>query len=46
MMCGAADEGRLLYFCIVGEGIGLWRRGTCRTDGRGGIGGRMMTCGR
>lgn len=39
-------RGRLLYLC-GGEGrIWLRRRGTCRTDGRGGIGGRMMTCGR
>ena len=39
--------GRLLYLCVGGEGrIWLRRRGTCRTDGRGGIGGRMMTCGR
>ena len=35
-------RGRLLYLC-GGEGrIWLRRRGTCRTDGRGGIGGRMM----
>ena len=40
-------RGRLLYLCVGGEGrIWLRRRGTCRTDGRGGIGGRMMTCGR
>ena len=47
MMCGAADEGSAALFVCGGEGrIGLRRRGTCRTDGRGGIGGRMMTCGR
>lgn len=45
MICGAADEGRLLYLYVGGR-IWLRRRGTCRTDGRGGIGGRMMTCGR
>lgn len=39
-------RGRLLYLCVWGGRIWLWRRGTCRTDGRGGIGGRMMTCGR
>ena len=38
-------RGRLLYLCVGGR-IWLRRRGTCRTDGRGGIGGRMMTCGR
>ena len=38
-------RGRLLYL-FVGGRIWLRRRGTCRTDGRGGIGGRMMTCGR
>lgn len=47
MMCGAADEGSAALFVCGGEGrIWLRRRGTCRTDGRGGIGGRMMTCGR
>lgn len=48
MSCGAADEGSAaLFVCGGGEGrIWLRRRGTCRTDGRGGIGGRMMTCGR
>lgn len=47
MMCGAADEGSAALFVCGGEGrIWLQRRGTCRTDGRGGIGGRMMTCGR
>ena len=45
MICGAADDGRLLYLYVGGR-IWLRRRGTCRTDGRGGIGGRMMTCGR
>ena len=39
-------RGRLLYLCVWGGRIWLRRRGTCRTDGRGGIGGRMMTCGR
>ena len=39
-------RGRLLYLCVGGGRIWLRRRGTCRTDGRGGIGGRMMTCGR
>ena len=43
MMCGVADEGSAALFVCGGEGrIWLWRRGTCRTDGRGGIGGRMM----
>ena len=44
MMCGVADEGSAaLFVCGGGEGrIWLRRRGTCRTDGRGGIGGRMM----
>lgn len=47
MICGAADEGSAALFVCGGEGrIWLRRRGTCRTDGRGGIGGRMMTCGR
>ena len=47
MSCGAADEGSAALFVCGGEGrIWLRRRGTCRTDGRGGIGGRMMTCGR
>lgn len=47
MMCGVADEGSAALFVCGGEGrIWLRRRGTCRTDGRGGIGGRMMTCGR
>lgn len=47
MMCGAADEGSAALFVCGGEGrIWLRHRGTCRTDGRGGIGGRMMTCGR
>lgn len=32
--------------CVWEGRIWLRRRGTCRTDGRGGIGGRMMTCGR
>ena len=45
MICGAADEGSAALF-VWGGGIWLRRRGTCRTDGRGGIGGRMMTCGR
>ena len=40
-------RGRLLYLCVGGGGTDLApARGTCRTDGRGGIGGRMMTCGR
>lgn len=43
MICGAADEGSAALFVCWGEGrIWLRRRGTCRTDGRGGIGGRMM----
>lgn len=43
MMCGVADEGSAALFVCGGEGrIWLRRRGTCRTDGRGGIGGRMM----
>ena len=43
MICGAADEGSAALFVCGGEGrIWLRRRGTCRTDGRGGIGGRMM----
>ena len=47
MIFGAADEGSAALFVFGGEGrIWLRRRGTCRTDGRGGIGGRMMTCGR
>lgn len=47
MICGAADEGSAALFVCGGEGrIWLRCRGTCRTDGRGGIGGRMMTCGR
>ena len=47
MICGAADEGSAALFVCGGEGrIWLRRRGTCRTDGRGGIGGRVMTCGR
>lgn len=47
MIFGAADEGSAALFVCGGEGrIWLRRRGTCRTDGRGGIGGRMMTCGR
>lgn len=47
MICGAADEGSAALFVCGGEGrIWLRRRGTCRTDGRGGIDGRMMTCGR
>lgn len=46
MICGAADEGSAALFVCGGGRIWLWRRGTCRTDGRGGIGGRMMTCGR
>ena len=47
MICGAADEGSAALFVCGGEGrIWLRRRGTCRTDGRGGIGGWMMTCGR
>ena len=47
MICGAADEGSAALFVCGGAGrIWLRRRGTCRTDGRGGIGGRMMTCGR
>lgn len=47
MSCGAADEGSAALFVCGGEGrIWLRHRGTCRTDGRGGIGGRMMTCGR
>ena len=47
MICGAADEGSAALFVCGEEGrIWLRRRGTCRTDGRGGIGGRMMTCGR
>ena len=47
MICGAADEGSAaLFVCGGGGRIWLRRRGTCRTDGRGGIGGRMMTCGR
>ena len=42
MICGAADEGSAALF-VWGEGrIWLRRRGTCRTDGRGGIGMRMM----
>ncbi len=28
-----------IFVCVWG--IGLWRRGTCRTGGRGGVGGRM-----
>ena len=46
MICGAADEGSAALFVWEGGRIWLRRRGTCRTDGRGGIGGRMMTCGR
>ena len=46
MICGAADEGSAALFVCEGGRIWLRRRGTCRTDGRGGIGGRMMTCGR
>ena len=43
MICGAADEGSAALFVCGGEGrIWLRRRGTCRTDGRGGIGGWMM----
>ena len=38
-------RGRLLYLCGGGTDLAP-ARGTCRTDGRGGIGGRMMTCGR
>ena len=46
MICGAADEGSAALF-VWGGGTDLApARGTCRTDGRGGIGGRMMTCGR
>ena len=38
MSCGAADEGSAALFVCGGEGrIWLRRRGTCRTDGRGGI---------
>lgn len=35
-------RGRLLYLCVGGGGtdLGSGARGTCRTDGRGGIGGR------
>lgn len=47
MSCGAADEGSAALFVCGGGGTDLApARGTCRTDGRGGIGGRMMTCGR
>lgn len=43
MSCGAADEGSAALFVCGGEGrIWLRRRGTCRTDGRGGIGVRLL----
>ena len=44
MICGAADEGSAaLFVCGGGEGrIWLRRRGTCRADGRIGIGSMRM----
>lgn len=45
MSCGAADEGSAALFVCGGGRIWLRRRGTCRTDGRGGIGGRSQILG-